>query len=478
MKSRRLLFGLSCSGTVLVSALLAGCNSRDARASQALTNYETAMASGNLVAARDALVAAVAARDDVAEYWEDLGQVQLQLGSLSDANYAFTRAQELDRDNPQVLAALSQLSLAGGNLELAQRYEHELEQVAPHDPSVRLVSGYLLLTRRQLDEADKDVDQLLEMAPLDPGAKLLKARILVARGNLDGAIALLEQQALAKPNDAGSLKALLILLQRNDDWPKIAPVAARLATLQPGNQTAAVTAIKAAFKANDIALARHLSETRLGPEAPPALVNSILLLWAQYWHDPAAVQEATALARSVPPQQRLAYATYFNSVGQARLAAVLAGGAPQLPVTLANSSSNAIYAEALAVGGHGTDAARLLNSILAEEPDHVYALRARTRLELKSGDGVSAVRDAQRLITIEPNSPDHRLLLAQAYVAAGDRRSADRTLWDAFHDIPGDEDLYHALRTQMIARTGDGAARQVDDEYQQQREQQLEREFI
>jgi len=478
MKSRRLLFRLSCSGTVLASALLTACNSRDARAGQALNNYETAMTSGNLLAARDALVAAVKARDDVAEYWEDLGEIQLQLGSLSDANYAFTRAQELDRDNPRVLAALSQLSLAGGNLELAQRYERELELVAPQDPSVKLVSGYLLLTRHQLDDAGKEVDSLLQTAPFDPGAKLLKARILVAKGNRDGAIALLEQQASDKANDAASLKALLILLRRNDEWPKIASAAARLAALQPNNQNAALTAIRAAFKANDIALAKTLSEARLVPGTPPDEVNSVLLLWARYWRDPAAVREAMVLARSASPQQRLAYASYFNSVGQAKPAAALAGGAPKLPVTMANSSSNAIYAEALAVDGHLAEAKRLLDTILAEEPDHVYALRARTRLELRTGGAGAAVQDAQRLVTIEPDSADDRLLLAQAYEANGDPRSATRSLWDAFHDIPGNEDLYQALRGKLQASGGADAARQVDDEYGQQRDLQMEREFI
>lgn len=478
MKSRRFFFCLSCSGTILASALLAGCDSRDARATQALNNYESAMNSGNLIAAREALIAAVAARDDVAEYWEDLGQLQLQLGSLSDANYAFTRAHELDSGNPQVLAALSQLSLAGGDLDLAQRYERQLESLAPQNVSVKLVKGYILLMQHQLEDADEQADDLLKTAPLDPAAKLLKARIMVARGDRDGAIALLEQQAAARPNDASSAKALLILLRREDDWPKLAQAGAHLSALQPENMDAWKIAITAAFKAKDIPFAQKLSESRLGANDPPAQVDSVLQLWAKYWRDPAAIQRAADLARSAAPAQRLAYATYFNSVGQAQQAAALAGGRPQLPISLANSSVNAIYAEALAVGGRTAEAKQLLDAILAREPDHTYALRARIRLELKTGNGVSAVRDALRLVTIEPNSADDRLLLAQTYRLAGDQRSADHTLWDAFHDIPGDEDIYEALRERLMSTGGAGAAQQVDEEFNQQRDQQLEREFI
>ena len=94
------------------------------------------------------------------------------------------------------------------------------------------------------------------------------------------------------------------------------------------------------------------------------------------------------------------------------------------------------------------------------------------------GDGTSAVRDAQRLVTIEPNSPDDRLLLAQAHVSAGDQRSADRALWDAFHDIPDNDEIYRALRVRLAVAGGADATRQLDDEFNHQRDQQLAREFI
>jgi Flp pilus assembly protein TadD len=478
MKPRCLLFLLSCSGTVLASSLLVGCGSRDARAEQAFNDYESAMNSGNPLAAREALLKAVAARDDVAEYWEDLGQLQLQLGSLSDADYAFTRAHELDSGNPQVLAALSQLSLVGGDLEGAQGYERALESVAPQDPRAKLVKGYIHLVQREFDAADQEADDLLQDAPLDPEAKLLKARILVARGDRDAAVALLEQQAAAKPKDVGSAKALIILLERADDWGKLAAAAAHLASLRPGDEPTRLTAIEAAFRANNVPMAAKLSYGLLAPASPPQQVASVLRLWAKYWRNPAGIQQAIELAKSAPPQQRLAYATYFNSVGRPGEAAALAGGAPQLPITLANSSSNAIYAEALAVGGKPADARRLLNAVLDREPDHVYALRARARIEISMGDGTSAVRDAQRLVTIEPNSPDDRLLLAQAHVSAGDQRSADRALWDAFHDIPDNDEIYRALRVRLAVAGGADATRQLDDEFNHQRDQQLAREFI
>jgi predicted Zn-dependent protease len=476
MAKRASISQLCCFGTAVIAALLMGCSSNDARAEQAFSNYQTALNAGNIAAARKSLLDAVRERDDVAPYWEALARLQLQMGNMSDAAYAFTRAHELDRSNVENLSALSELSLYAGDLDSAHEYARELELLAPNDPAVMLVNGYLELRRSELDSADRDADKLLQVLPLDPGAKLLKARVLVARGQRDEAISLLEDQAAAKPEDVASLKALLMLLNRENEWSKLAEAAARLSKLQPGDDTAALTAIEAAFRANDIAAAKTVSLGLLTPGAPPSQVQSVLQLWARFWPGSAAVQQAQELASEAPPQQRLAYATFFNAVGQPRRAAELAGGGPKTPVTLANSSANAIFAQALAVGGQPEAARQLFDAILKKEPDHVYALRGRTELEIRTRSGAAAVQDALRLITIEPNSAEDRLLLSTAFDAAGDPRGADQSLWQAFHDIPGNEQIYEALRARVQARGGD--AKQVDVEFDRQRDLQLAREFI
>jgi predicted Zn-dependent protease len=463
---------------MILAVLLSGCSSSDQQAAEAFSNYETQLDAGDLFAARKSLLKAVGERDDVPDYWEALGRLQLQLGDMDDANYAFTRANELDRSNPKVLSALAQISLAGGNLDAAHNYARELALLSPNDPSVLLVNGYLAFRQGELDSADADADKLIAMLPLDTGAKLLKARVLAAQGEQGEAIDLLEKQAAAKPNDADSLKALLLLLKRQDDWPKIAAAAARLARLRPNDDSAALTAIEAAFRANDVPMAMKLSVGLLGPSAKPGQMDSVLQLWARFWPSPAAVQQARELASAAPPQQRLAYASFFNEMGHPREAAELAGGSAQTPVTLANSSRNAIFAQALAISGHAAAARTLLDAVLAKDPDHVYALRSRTELEISSKQFRSAVRDAERLVTIEPNSADDRLLLARSYEAGGDPHGAIECLWNAFHDIPADEQIYQALRLRVLKSDGNAGAAQVDSEFNHQRDVKLAREFI
>ena len=91
---------------------------------------------------------------------------------------------------------------------------------------------------------------------------------------------------------------------------------------------------------------------------------------------------------------------------------------------------------------------------------------------------MAAVSDAQRLVSVLPKSPRDRLLLARAYAAAGDRRQLDRTLWDAFHTIPANRDLYEALRAHVAKFGGADAVSNVDAEYRQQQDTELVKEFI
>src|SRR4051812_45951697 len=109
MKVQSPFFTACCIAATALSLALSGCNSAESRANAALGDYQAAMATGDLRAARGALLRLVAAKDDNPAYWANLGKVQLQLQSYSDAYYAFTRAYELDRTNTEVLGTLAQL---------------------------------------------------------------------------------------------------------------------------------------------------------------------------------------------------------------------------------------------------------------------------------------------------------------------------------------------------------------------------------
>ena len=478
MSKRSAFFAACCIAATALAVPLAACDSSESRAQQAYGEYQAAAAAGDLFAARSALKGLVAIKDDDPTLWMELGRVQLQLKDNEGAYYSFTRAQELDRTNVETLAALTQLALLSGNPDNAEEHAKQLELVAPGHPAVKLAFGYLYLQRQEFDKADEQADSLLETLPYEPGAKLLKARILLGRKEPEKAIALLEDQVRVQPQDAGSWKALMLLGERQNDWKLVGQAAIRLRDLEPKNPDLAVTVIEAALRSNDFAAARAASEPLMAPDAPPRQVDAVLQLWAKRWKSPDAVAEARRLARSAAPRLRTAYATYFNEVGSPDDAIGLIGSEPQLPVNVSNMSVNSVIATSLALKGDHAQAKRLFDRILAQEPDHVYALRGRIKLEISTGNAKAAIEDAQRLVSITPDSVGDRLFLARAYAATGDNREVERTLWDAFHEIPGDFDAYEALRAHL-QKTGNSAAlNSLDEEFKHQRDVALSREFI
>lgn len=458
--------------------LLAGCESSETKAQEAYGEYQAAIAGGDLTAARRALKAVVAIKDDDPTIWEQLANIQLQLQDNEGAYSSFTRAHELDRTNVGTLAALTQLALLSGNPENAEKHAKELELVAPGHPAVKLAFGYLFLQRQEFDQADQQVDSLLQALPYEPGAKLLKARILLGRREPEKAIALLQDQVRVQPQDASSWKALMLLGERESDWKAVREAARRFRQLNPKEQEVAVTIVEASLRTNDIAAALRDSEPLLKPDAPPSQVSAILELWAKHWKAPEAIVEARRLAKTASPQQQLAYATFFNEAGSPEDAIALVGSDPRLPVNASNMSVNSVIATSLALRGDRARAKQIFDAILAHEPDHVYALRGRTSLGIATGNGKAAILDAQRLVSVEPNSARDRILLARAYAAAGDSREADRTLWDAFHEIPGDFDAYETLRARVQSIGDEAALSSLDEEFKHQRDDVLGREFI
>jgi len=426
---------------------VAGCSSSDSRAEAALSDYQSAAAANNMLAARKALLQLVRAKDDVADYWAELGKLQASMGSYGDAYYAFTRAYELDRSNPELLRALTELALRSGDVGRAQTHARELSVVAPGDPWVKLVEGWAAISESQYAKALAVSDELLAVSPFNSAAVMLKGRALIGLNREDDAIDLLGKQLQSQPSDIGSLQLLSRIHEGRGDWPKLVDVAQRLTDLTAGDFQYGLILVRASLRSGNIERARRASFKLLKPDASPQLVSSVLDLWALYWPSSQRIADARMLANAASGQeQRLVYAAFLSRVGSAADALRLAGNAATLPINAQNAEANAVFADALSRTGNLGGAKARFDAVLAFDPGNATALRGRSELELRTGNARAAVEDAQKLTTVLPNSSSDRLLLSRAFAASGDRAWAERTLWTAFQDIPADERIYAALR--------------------------------
>lgn len=413
----------------------------------------------------------VRAKDDVSEYWAELGKVQIALGSYGDAYYAFTRAYELNRSDPELVRALTELALRNGDLTQAQAKAEELEILSPGDPWVQLVKGWASYAEYRYDDAIAAADAMLNKTPFDPSATILKARSLYSSNRKDEAIDLLTKEIQAQPSDVPSQKILANMYQRQDDWPRVAQVTQRVHGLAPTDRQNTLLLIEAAFRSGNIGLGRQTSVELLQAGTDRSTVAAVLDLWANHWASPQRIEDARRLAAGAGPDERLAYAEFIARNGSPADAIRLATPAAKLPVTAETAEANAVLADALSISGNLGGAKMRYDAVLAFDPGNATALRGRTDLLIRTGHAPQAVLDAQKLVTVLPTSADDRLLLARAFAAAGNKAWMMRTLWSAFQDIPGDE---HILAALQATRKGDAdGLAELNAEYTRQRDARL-----
>lgn len=464
----------ACLSAFLLSA---SCGSSDRSARDALSAYQSAAAANDLTGARKALLQLVRAKDDVADYWVELGKLQASMGNFSDAYYAFTRAYELDRRNVDVLRAVTQLALRSGDVGLARSHAEELEVLSPGDPWVKLTDGWAAYSESHFDRSLSAADAILASSPFDPSGTVLKARTLLSLNRDDEAVELLTKQIKSQPSDLASQQLLARIYAKRGDWEHVASVAKQMYELNSRDLNNALLLIAGGFRSGDVAIARKASLDLLHSQTDPAQVASVLNLWTDYWPSPQRINDARALAAAASGlQQRLLYANFLSRVGSPADGIRLSSDAAGLPISAGNSEANAVFADALARTGNSAQATSRFDAVIAFDPGNATALRGRAELELRTGKAPAAILDAQKLVTVLPNSSSDRLLLARSYSAAGNPAWMERTLWTAFQEIPADEKIYGALLTLKkgnAEETGD-----LKEEFDRQRSAKLNRGLL
>jgi tetratricopeptide (TPR) repeat protein len=414
---------------------------------------------------------------DVPDYWIALGQLQLQLGQYREGYDSFAHAHELDRTNVEVLSVMTELALLSGQNDLAAEQADALSMLDPNNRVVILQKSDAALRIGDLAKASSGADTLLASAPNDPLARLLKARVLASDGQTDEAIRLLEEQHRAMPSDGFAIKGLIALYRSRGDWLGVARTELDAFRQHPGDTGLGLRTLEALLRAGKIDVAEKLSARFLAPGTDPKIVEAALDSWAAHGPPGGLLPSAEGLANQTSGDQRVAFANYFNRMNKPQMAAALLGGS-QVPVTHVNAPLNAALAQSLALQGRTAEAKALFDQVLAREPDQPEALRGRSELEARTGNSRQAIVDAQRLVTLRPKSGSDRLVLARAYLAAKNGREVRRTLWQAFQDLPDDEQVRSALRSVLVSSGDVDGQRRLNDEYADHRRLALTEDMI
>ena len=447
---------------VAAAIMLAGCGSGTERATKAVARFDAAYAKRNYWMARLEINRALRLEDDVPEYWNRLGRVELALGQYLNAYTAYKNALMLDPRNIEAVQSVAELSFSGGSPDDALKYADQMLATQPRNLRMLIVKGSVALDRKQYDDDRAIANRMLAIDPTNEGATILLARVEYASGDKDKAIALLEDSLKTQGDTIPRLIALLYMYRARDDFAPIEATYRRLFRLRPDYA--------------DIALeyARNMYEYRRGDLAAPVLARMlrakaddprieqrVVDLWTSMG-DVIDIDQLRGLATSAGPELRVALGRL--AIEHRRYADAIYIVSPIVgagPVTPANVEARVVQAGALAGMGQIGRAKPMIDDILTFDSNNPHALLIRVRIDLAEKKLDTALEDAQAIVAKAPQDSGGRIMLARVYDARGDTVMAENHYARALSEISGAFDALQAYVAWLQAKGQVDRARDV-----------------
>lgn len=459
------------AAALMVPLVLGGCGQSQEKAAKAAARFDAYYAAHNYYAARVEITKAIAAQEDVPEYWSKLARVQTALGRYLDAYGAYTHVIELDPKDDEAVQALAELSYSGGSFDDAEKFADQWLDLQPRSLRMLLVKGSVAAARQDLAEARAIVERMLAIDPANEGATILLARVLSAGGDPEAAIGTIETSIARDGETVPKLMVLLDLYAGQDDFRRSARTYARLFTLRPTDVDLRLDYVKLLYEQGlpDRALAMLARLTRSHP-GDAALQQRIVDIWTEVGSAAVDVERVRRfVAADGDDQMKVALGhLLLDQKRHAEAEAVLRPFVDQDAITAANVEADVLYAGALAGLGRGVQATALVDRILEFDEGNPRALLMRVRVLVARGDLPGALRYAQLLVRDNPRFADGRVALAGIYFRRREPILADNAYAQAMNALPDDSMMLAAyvrylLDTGRASKARDVANRFTDD---------------
>lgn len=464
MAGRRFISGPA----LLALAMLAtACTSRDDKAAASAAQAADALQQGQLGAARIFIERALAARDDIGDYWLLSAHIALAEQDYGTAFNAYESVILFDRSNAEALTRLCQIALSANQPQRAERYAATLATLHPGDSSAITVQAAIALQKGDKATAKRLIDQVLAAEPGNPLTLIVKSRLLMASDDLAGA-AQAAEASLAAPGDPGGRLAVLKEIYRKaKDADGYRRTIARQARAYPQAAAMQLDYARSLYDAGDAAggLAVARQALTLRPD-DVGIANAVLDLWVAHGTAAMPVDAIVSGAANGSLETRAAYAQYASAIGRPDLAlAVLGEDAAGDPAITANADVKAARAYAHALRGETAPATAEAAAVLAVDEDHPRALVARAMLRAKAGDRRGAIEDLRHALAGDAAYAGARLALAELQLADGDAVLAAATLQEGLGDPDADPRIATRLATLLRSQGRAAEAGAVLDTY-------------
>jgi len=464
--------GLFGPGLLLVALLaLAGCDSPSERAE---SHYQRALA---LLAEGDETRAMLEFRNvfrlDGAHTVARLRYAEL-LRARGEDREAFSQLLRLAEQDPKNLEgqrALTALALEVGDFDTAALHAAEAYGLAPADPEVRALKA--TVDFRKGDDRPAAVAMAAEVVDEKPGsvaAQMVLVADRLAAGAPVEALARIDAALAHAGDDEGLHLARLATLEALGDEAGTGAELGRMLALFPANDgiraalvqwhlgqgdpDAAEAVLRAAVDAGAVesdpqrtlTLVRFLNDIR-GPGAARAELDRLIADAA----DPRPFRRARAA---------LDFAEGDTDAAIAAMRGLVEGAAPSDQTRDLQTGLAGMLAET----GEAEASAALLEAVLAEDRDHVGALKLRAKLAIDADRPEQAVQDMRTALAQAPRDAEALTVMALAYERQGARELAGEQLARAVEaaDRGQAESIRYARYLMQDDRTGPAEGVVVD----------------
>lgn len=419
----------------LISALLilSACTDRQGDAAEAAALASAQFEAGNLDDARKNIQKAIIARDDVAEYFILLGQIELAARKPAGAFNAYSRALDLQADNLDVLQAIAELGLQTDRLKEADEAAGRILLLFPGSTRAMLVKGFIAIERGRLDDAHKYVSDIFAQNPDDQGGAVLSARLSAIEGKFDEAVAKIQKIRASSPENAAVDATLLEVFRAQGNAQGMLSVFPAVISAAEGDPKYLLDQVNLLYKIGQRGAARKEAWRAIAQNPnDPVLLSGLTALFLEYDQEPLSVLQIQGLKQSGTRLSRLALSRFFLESGQADLAQSVI----QRLVDEGVLEAQALSSRILLVKGDGQGARTLAQAVLGRDPRNLDALLTRSAIRRAGGEIEGALEDANIVVSDAPQEYAGYVALAKAQLAMGSELRARQVFERGIDALP------------------------------------------
>ena len=402
---------------------VAACSSPEERARAHYESGKILLDSGDFIKAGLEFRNALKFNEKLAAAWFGLATVEEQKQNWPVVADSLQRVVELDVKNAEARVKLAKLQLAAGKLDQALKLINEANELKKDDADVLALRAAILFRLNDRDGARKEAERALSINPDNPDAHAVLAADQITDGNTVAALRFIDRGLVKDPNNLGLLMFKLKIFEDTKDDPKLEAVLRQIITAYPKvkEMRQALLAFLLSRKRVADAEAEMRAMLAADPEDTARALDLVRFLGSVKGPAEARMElEKLIAAKPDVADYKLAlaqldFAEKKGDVAIASLEAIIAKGEPKQDVLRAKL----LLASMTTQLGQADKAKTLINEILAQDAKNADALALRANLSLDSGETDSAVADLREALNQQPNSVALLMLLGRAHERQG-----------------------------------------------------------